>query len=466
MNSRSPARYSIATRLAVAGGFSVAAFVAVMALIVVSFAERASNQAYDRLLLASAQSIADAIRVTGGEIAVDVPIAAFSMLAIGKEDRIFWRVSEEPARVITGYPDLVPDFAFADGADVAFADARHAGRPVRLAATRRLITAAGEPRRVVVLVAETKESRAGLAAEIRNYALLPLLAVCVAAIVMIPFSIRQVLLPVGELAGDLSGRAPGDLHPVGDRLVPREVAPLVGALDHFVDRLRQTLDRNRTFIAEAAHQLRTPLASLRALAELASQERDPAALQDQLDRLRRGAVAASRITNQLLADAAVENRLDAGRREDVRLDRLTAEAVNDAIDFSEGRSIRFDVAEAAEGALVEGDAAALREAVRNLIENAFVHAPSEEPVEVEVVRLAADRVAVAVSDRGPGIPEAARAGLFERFARGPGSSGSGLGLAIVRRVAVAHGGEVELEARAGGGLVARILLPGAAGGEN
>ncbi|ODN68954.1 sensor histidine kinase N-terminal domain-containing protein [Methylobrevis pamukkalensis] len=173
--------HSIQRRLAIAGGLSVLAFLGLMALVVLSFSERASNEAYDRLLLASAQSIADAIRINGTRIDVDMPIPAFSMLSIGKEDRIFYRVTEEPGATITGYPDLMPGLAFAHGTDQAFADGRHLGEPVRAAATRRLISAGGEPRRIVVVVAETRESREALAAEIRTYALLPLLAVCLAA---------------------------------------------------------------------------------------------------------------------------------------------------------------------------------------------------------------------------------------------------------------------------------------------
>ncbi|WP_181703554.1 sensor histidine kinase [Chthonobacter albigriseus] len=453
--------YSIARRLAIAGGASVVAFVAVMALIVISFSDRASNEAYDRLLLASAQSIADAIRIVGADLTVDVPISAFSMLAIGKSDRIFYRVTEEPSSAITGYGDLAPGFRFAPGRDVAYADDVYLGLPVRVAATRRLISAAGEPRRVVVLVAETRESRQVLAAEIRTYALVPLFVVCVAAVVMIPFSIRQVMRPIAALEQTVKAREPTDLGPLDPPSVPREIAPLVEALDHFVARLKETLAQNRAFIDETAHQLRTPLASLRGMAEVAANEQDPVALRNQIARIHRSAVSAARITNQLLADAAVANRLQTGRRQAVRLDMLAAEAVNDAVGFSGARTIRFDVSEAAEGTLVAADSAALREAVRNLIENALVHGAPGGTVEVTVERPNLMMASVQVADRGPGIPAEEKPRLLRRFERGAGAGegGSGLGLAIVERVAVAHGGTVSLEDREGGGLVASIRLP-------
>ncbi|BBE70699.1 sensor histidine kinase [Oharaeibacter diazotrophicus] len=456
-------QHSIGRRLAVAGGVSVAVFAAVMAAIVLNFAHRASEEAYDRLLLASAQSMADAIRVDGSEITVDVPTSAFAMLAIDKDDRIFHRITEDPGLPITGYPDLAPDFAFAPGETVAFFDTDYAGARVRVAAARRLISAAGEPRRVAVLVAETVESRAALAAEIRAYALAPLAIACLAAIVMIPLSIKLVLRPVGAVERALAARDPSDLGPLATTEVPREIAPLVEALDHFVGRLRDTLERNRVFIADAAHQLRTPLAALRGLAEVAAAESDPAALSDQVERIRRNAVAASRITNQLLADATVSHRLQLGAREPVRLDRAAADAVNDALGFGGGRAIRFDVEDGAAGGLVAGDATALREAVRNLIENAFVHAPGEAAVDVTVAAVADDHLAVRVADRGPGIAAPDRERLFGRFERGAGAAegGSGLGLAIVARVAAAHGGTARLDGRAGGGLVAEIVLPSA-----
>jgi two-component system sensor histidine kinase TctE len=451
--------YSIARRLALAGGASVVLFVAVMAAIVLSFADRASREAYDRLLLASAQSIADAVRITDGDIAVDVPIAAFSMLSIGKEDRVFHRVTEEPERPITGYGDLLPGLAMPPGADVAFADGAYLGAPIRAAAMRRTLSAAGEPRTVVVVVAETTGSREALAADIRAYALLPLALAGLAAVVMIPLSIRQVLKPLAALERTLESRDPGDLAPLRLASVAREIAPLVDALDHFVERLRETLARNRAFIDEAAHQLRTPLASLRSMAELAVDERDPASLRHQLRRIRGNADAAARITSQLLADASVANRLQTGGRVEVRLDGLVVEAVNDAVGFSGATRIRLDVAETAEGARVLADGAAVREAVRNLIENAVVHAGGG-PVDVSVLR-EGDELVVAVADRGPGIPEADRGRLLRRFERGAGAAegGSGLGLAIVERVAGAHHGRLTLDDRPGGGLVAAFRLP-------
>lgn len=454
-------RNSIAGRLLVAGGASVALFALVMVGILVSFAGRASDEAYDRLLLASAQSIADAIRVVDGEVAVDVPIAAFSMLSIGKEDRIHWRVTEEGRAHVTGYPDLMADFAFPDGRDVAFADGRHLGLPIRTAGMRRLISVGGEPRRVVVLVAETRDSRAALAAEIRTYALLPLAVVCLAAVVMIPLTVRSVMRPVDALGRSLERRDPGDYGPVGGADVPREVAPLVDALDHFVARLRDSLERNHAFLAEAAHQLRTPLASLGTMAELAAGEDDPAALRDQVARIRRNAVAAARITNQLLADAAVENRLRDGRRERVRLDRIAMEAVNDAVGFSGSADVRFTVEDGAEGVAVLADPVALREALRNLIENAGLHGASGEPVEVVLSRPEGEIATVSVDDRGPGIPDGEKQRLVRRFERGAAADrgGSGLGLSIADRVAAAHGGRLRLLDRAGGGLSAVLELP-------
>ena len=458
-------RYSIGRRLAVWGGLSVAGFLIVIAALRVGCATRASTAADDRLLLASALSIADAIQIADGEIIVDVPAASFSMLAIGKSDRIFHRVSDDRGRIITGYPDLAADLTLPAGRETAFTDTRYLGFPVRVAASRRLITVAGEPRFVTVAVAETRESRAALAAEIRTYAMLPLLVVGVAAIVMIPLSIRQVLRPIAALEPTLQTRDPNDLGAVRLPVLPTEVAPLVETLNHFMERLRHTLERNRDFLAEAAHQIRTPLASVRTMAEVAMSETDPAAARDQIARVHRNAVAAARITNQLLADATVANRLVILNRERLRLDMLVADVVNDAIGFSEGRAIRFDVEEAAEGATVDGDAVALREAVRNLIDNALVYGPADEPIDVTLLREPDGAFAVRVADRGPGIPDDDKARVLRRFERGRGTrvGGSGLGLAIAERSAEAHGGGVVLTDRPGGGLVAALRLAPAAG---
>ncbi|WP_245294117.1 HAMP domain-containing sensor histidine kinase, partial [Methylobrevis pamukkalensis] len=247
---------------------------------------------------------------------------------------------------------------------------------------------------------------------------------------MIPFSIRLALRPLATLEAMVKRRDPADLGPLDPPSMPAEIAPLVEALDRFVGRLRETLDRNREFIAEAAHQLRTPLASLRGMAEIALAEKDPDALRDQVARIHRNAAAAARITAQLLADAAVANRLQIGSRVAVRLDRLAAEAVNDAVGFSGDHAIRFDVEEEAEGATVTGDAGALREAVRNLIENAMIHAAagtSAAAIDVTVARTADGAAAVIVADRGPGILEADKARVMRRFERGSGASEPGSG---------------------------------------
>lgn len=458
-----PRAHSIARRLALGGAVSVAAFLAVIAAIVVGFADRASDEAYDRLLMASALSIADAIQIADGAITVDVPTSAFSMLSIGKADRIFHRVHDDRNVTVTGYPDLaVGDLRFPRGADMTAVNGSYRGFAVRIAASRRLITVAGMPRFVTVLVAETRESRQALAAEIRTYAMVPLVLVGVAAIVMIPLSIRQALRPVATLQQSLEARGSTDLGPLALPGVPAEIAPLVATLNHFVERLRTTLERNRDFLAEAAHQIRTPLASLISMAEVAAAETDPAALRDQAERIRRNAEVASRITNQLLADAAVANRLMLGRAAPVRLDRLAAAAVNDALAYSADRAIRFDVAEDAEGAVIAGDPVALGEAIRNLVDNALAYAPAEARIDVTVARSGAG-FAVLVADRGPGIPEADMARVLLRFERGaaPKGSGSGLGLAIANRVAAAHGGRIGLENRPGGGLVAGLHLPAA-----
>lgn len=459
--------YSIARRLAVWGGLSVAVFLGVMATIIFAFSERASDEAYDRLLLAAALSVADGVQIVDGEISADIPIAAFSMLAIEKEDRVFYRLHDDDDRTITGYPDFTPALSFPRGRDVTFANDVFRSFPVRIAAARRLITVAGAPRWVTVVMAETLDSRAALAAEIRAYAMVPLVLVAVAAVVMIPFSIRQALKPVAALERDLTLREPADLGPVRMASVPVEIAPLVVTLNHFVERLATTLGRNRAFLAEAAHQIRTPLASLRSMAEIAATETDPAALADQVRRIHRNAVATARITNQLLADAGIANRLQLGRTEPVRLDQLLAATINDVLAYQAVTSIRLDIAEGAEGLVVDGEPVALREAVRNLIDNAVAYGPAEGPVDVALVRDGAGRPVIEVADRGPGVPDADKARIFGRFERGGlGGSGLGLGLAIVARVAEAHGALVVLADRPGGGLAARIVFGAGAARED
>lgn len=432
-----------------------------------AYARLAADRSYDRLLAGSALSIAETLSIVGGDIRVDVPYAALDMLSAAPEDRVFYRVTGPDARTLTGYDDLpraplAPRAApsAADPADaVRFFDAEYAGETVRFAELARRVGEPGLTGEIRVQVGQTRRARQALAGELLLASLAPLALLTLAALVAAWFAVRRALRPLASVGTELAAREPSDLRPVATP-VPADLAPVVDALDGFMRRLGDNNALLRGFIAEAAHQMRTPLAALRVQAQLALDEDDPAEQRAQIEAVERNAARLTRLLNQLLSDATVTHRSDLRRFEPCDVVQLTQRALRDVVPKAAGGApVRFE--SEFDAAPFTGDAVMIGEAVKNLVDNALRHggAPQHGPVEV---RLSADGdvLALTVSDHGPGIPAADRERVFERFARGTDSvPGAGLGLAIVRQVARSHGGDVRLRESAGGGLCAELRLP-------
>ncbi len=256
---------------------------------------------------------------------------------------------------------------------------------------------------------------------------------------------------------ELARREPSDLKPL-DASVPREMDKMVGALNHFMGRLQGSNETLRAFMAEAAHQMRTPLAALRAQAQLALDEEDPEDMRRSLHAIERNATHMSRLLNQLLSDASVIHRANLQRFAPVDLAETVHQALHEALPQALPAP-RVQLAVSAQAAWIHGDALLLREAIKNLIDNALKYG-GDGALQVALTEEAQHWV-LTIADHGPGIAAADAERVFERFARGEGAAagGAGLGLAIVKRVVDSHGGQIDLSNRVGGGLVATIRLP-------
>lgn len=421
------------------------------------YAQRAAEQAFDRLLAASALTIAGSVQIEDEGVTVEPPVSSLAMLS-GSE-RVFYEALASNGRLITGYGDLAPGLPLAQSATPVYDYLNYHDEPVRVATVGRLVSASQHAGWVTVRVAETLGSREALADEILGRSVLPLVAVALVALGLLWFGVQRAFAPLAVVERELRRRAPDDLQPVSAP-VPQEVSRLVEALNAFMHRLSGLMNTLNTLVADAAHQVRTPLASLRAQAEVALEEPDPERLHARIQRIHQNATHASQLINQLLMDATITHRLGKGARAPVGV----AEAVNETrrrIGPLEARRLRIDIAPEVRRARIAGDRVALREMLRNLVDNALRYAP-DGPVDIQATPVAGYRVALTVSDRGPGIADDEKEAVQQRFTRGrAGESlpGSGLGLAIVRSVAVAHGGSLWLQDRPGGGLSARVILP-------
>ncbi|MFN3662529.1 extracellular solute-binding protein [Yoonia sp.] len=447
---------SLRRRILILAASMLLAAAALLVVFIKDYANRASDQALDRLLSAAALSIAGAVLVEDGAVVVEMPYAAFAM--VSGEDRVFYAVTGPQGEHVTGYPDLAPDAPLATADAPVFSDAVHNGDPVRLVRLGRLISTAQGTGWVTIRVAETRGARAALAAEIVGAALVPVAVLTLLALVLVWIVVGRAFAPLAVIDQALRQRRPDDLSPL-DVPVPVEVQRLVGGLNNFMARLEKSMARMSGLVAEAAHQVRNPLASLRAQTEMAMDEPDAALLRARVTRIHDSAVEASHLVTQLLMDATISHRMEAGETQALSVTALVEEVVG-RLDPDLRPRVQTAFGPGADIAVLQGDRVGLREMLRNLIGNALVYSAGLIDVTVAVGR--DGMIRLAVLDRGPGIADADKALVLQRFVRGAGvgnTVGSGLGLAIAQRVVDGHGGKLLLCDRPGGGLEVIAVLP-------
>ncbi len=413
-------------------------------------ATRAADEAFDRVIGASALSIADSLRVNEGRVTIEIPQAALAMIGLQSEARVFYRIADPAGATIAGQVILGLDLPRAASADPVFSTGLFRGTPVRFAVVGRYFDSGWAS----AIVAETLESRSAATWRLFFPSLAAVLIVFAISMMLIFFGIRRAFRPLALIEEELRLRTPDKLSPIATA-APREVSGLVGALDDFMRRLAETLDRVQNYASHAAHEVRTPIAAIRVQAAAARSETTLVGVRRRLQRVEANAEAAGQIVNQLLLDASMQHRLgtQGARAIDLaalcrevidRLDPLLRPAVRLAVEAGDGEACR-----------ASGDFVAVREAVRNLVDNALKYAP-QGLIDIRI-RSDGDHWRIEVSDSGPGIPEADMARMTERFSRGSDVAevaGAGLGLHIVRKVAEAYGGSLALANRPGGGLAA------------
>jgi len=423
------------------------------------YGQRAANRSYDHLLVSSALSIADSVALVDGQWQVDLPYAALDLLAMAPEDRVFYRVADSRGNLITGYGDLppAPRSARTEGPAPQLFDAPYSGETVRFVVVARTLSSPSAQGEVQVQVGQTRRAREALAQEMVNRALLAISVLSLLSLALVGVGVHRAFRPLVRVERELSRRDPSDLRPL-DAHVPREMDQMVAALNRFMERLSSSNETLRSFMAEAAHQMRTPLAALRAQAQLALDDDDPEDMRRSLQAIERNASHMSRLLNQLLSDASVIHRSNLQRYAPVDLAETVHQALHEAVPQVDPIP-RVQLLVTAGPVWVQGDALLLREAIKNLIDNAIKYSAAA-PLQVALTT-EGDSAVLTIADHGPGIAAADAERVFERFARGEGApaGGAGLGLAIVKRVVDAHGGRIDLANRREGGLVATITLP-------
>lgn len=420
------------------------------------YGQRAANRSYDHLLVSSALSIIDSVALVDAQWQVDLPYASLDLLSMAPDDRVFYRVFDGQNRTVTGYADLpLPPRAPTD--EPQLFDAYYSGETVRFVVVSRRVSSPSAQAEVRVQVGQTRRAREAVAQDIVNRALLAIGVLSLLSLALVAFGVHRAFRPLVKVERELSRREPSDLSPL-DARVPREMDQMVAALNRFMARLSSSNETLRAFMAEAAHQMRTPLAALRAQAQLALDDDDPEDMRRSLAAIDRNATHMSRLLNQLLSDASVIHRSNLQRFAPVDMVETVHQALHEALPQALPAP-RVQLAVGVSSSRVQGDALLLREAIKNLIDNALKYG-GDGPLQVALTEEGTYSV-VTIADHGPGIPPGDAERVFERFARGEDAApgGAGLGLAIVKRVVDSHGGQIDLSNRPSGGLVATIRLP-------
>ena len=425
-------------------------------------AQSISNRPYDRDLGDVARALANQVAIQAPavagdlpEVIVELPRLAESLLRIDDEDRTFYQVLGARGEFLIGDFDLpVPDETIRPDTELRFRDEVVHGIPVRVAYL--WLASPGRPGQTAALVqvASTLNKRSKLATEIIKGVILPQFVILPVAVVLVWLALWRGIQPLSRLQERIRRRESTDLSPIPERDVPDEVAPLVRSINELLDRLDQSMSSQKHFLADAAHQLKTPLAGLRMQAELARRQielgqADPQGLARSLEQIALSSQRAARMVNQLLSMARAEDREQALRTTEVDLAELTIETVRDFVPqaLDKGIDLGYDGPQPGEGATLQGQPVLLGELVRNLVDNALHYTPAGGAVTARVTLDPFGQVVVLqVEDSGPGIPAAERENVLRPFYRALGTEvdGSGLGLSIVDQIARQHGAEVSI----------------------
>ena len=407
-----------------------------------------ATQAYDQALVDIGLALGSHIRVGQTEYRFEVPAAVEQVLRTDRFDSIYYRVMSPAGLEIAGDADLP-----APPGDAIAHNTMYKGEKVRVVS----VQAPCGRSACNVLVGETMVKREHLARDLLLQSLFPDFLIALATLVIVWFGVKRGLQPLSRLSDEIKARSAGDLRPIDAAGAPEETRPLVGALNGLLDEVSAASRKQQRFLADAAHQLRTPLAGLQAHTELALAQPMPEACRAQLEQVHRATIRTARLANQLLALA----RAEPGARSvtsSVDLKGIAGGEADAWVRQSLGRDI--DLGFELEPAPVEGDAFLLREALSNLVHNALEYSNRGGRVTVRTGR-ANGHAFLEVEDDGPGIAQEERARVLERFYRVPGTpgTGSGLGLAIVREIAASHAASLFIADGSAGGCRVGITFP-------
>lgn len=418
----------------------MAAILLVSGVLSYQLAMRFADSSYDRSLIEDVRALARQSGSMNGRGLHALPKVAIDMLDPGGGDRVFAQVRSRTRGVLAGDPEL-PSPPEGGAVDAALFNAVVRNEKVRIAV---LSLSSPDADDLMLLLGETRRRRDSMAGDIVAAVVLPQLALMLLAVVVIVSGVSSGLAPLESLARGILARRRDDLAPLPTSDVPGEVVSLIAAFNGLLARLTEAQEVQRRFVADAAHQLRTPLAALKIQVDQARRTEDAAQRTALLGELSASVERMARLSGQLLLLTRAEPGGSALVRRELDLAALAREVGSQWVPraIQCGRDLGLDAPE--HPVPIVGDALMLGELIGNLIDNALRYGGGKVTLRVAE----ADQGSMLeVEDDGPGIPDSERRSVFARFHRVPGTTGegSGLGLAIVAEIAAAHNAMVELK---------------------
>jgi len=399
--------------------------------------------AYDRWLLDSARSLTQEIKVRDGKVIAELPPAALEIFKWDESDKTYFKIISEQKGMIAGDKFVPEPFdAETDWTRPVYFDDEMYGEPVRVVSM--LIAPEHASEKIFVHVAETLNKRRSMMVDILLADLVPQMALVFLAGIYLVAGVKRGLQPLHVLAKEIAQRSSRDLRPISEQHVFLEVRALTDTINDLLERLGSAIATQQRFIANAAHQLRTPLAGLKLQVERAQREPDLPAMKPALMHIQGCADRMSHLTTQLLILARSEPIDGDYELRPVDLCKLAKETCMDWVPKALQRHMELSFEGSKRALYVRGDEVLLRELLANLLDNAICYGYEQGNIIVKVESYPSP--CLIVEDDGPGIPELEMGKVFERFYRIPGSPGDGcgLGLAIVKEIADLHKARLEL----------------------
>lgn len=424
-----------------------------------------ANLVYDAWLYDSASSLAIQVRAGASGLSVDFPEAAKRVFVWDVADVTSFGIRGSRSGVIAGRADMpVPPAGAEHYRNARVFDVTIDGRSARVASLELPARLYGET--VTVSVGETRSKRNALASQMLIGLLLPQMLLIAVALLAIRMGVRSGLRPLGAVAARIEVQSHRSITTVSADDIPVELQPVTQAVDDLLGRLDRALNAQRRFIADAAHQLRTPFTALKLNVEQALEESTIDGVRPLLEQLRLSTERATHLTEQLLALARAEpDAVEADEFEDFDLKKLVFEVGADWVPVALRRNIEMTFGAEQDSVCVNGNPMLVQEALKNLLDNAIRYQKASAGGRVDITVFAKPTPGFTISDNGPGIPAQELSAAFQRFRRGDrggasaAGTGTGLGLAIVHEIATSHHGRVTLEAGPDGqGLMVRFEL--------